>query len=470
MERISIKEGASQAGTEIKLAGWVSVRRDHGKLIFIDLTDASGSLQVVFTPADKELLKLADSLRPGDVVEIGGVVQPRPESMINAMAEFGRVELQAKKLEILNKSETAPFDINTNGYEIGEEIRLKYRYLDLRRTRLQTNLRMRHKVINFMRNYLSAQGFVEVETPLLTKSTPEGARDYVVPSRLQPGNFYALPQSPQQFKQLLMVAGLEKYFQVAKCLRDEDTRGDRQPEFTQLDIEMSFVDREMVMALNEEMITQTVKNNFPAKKISQIPFPRLSYREVMEQYGTDRPDLRKHKEDLNELAFCWVIDFPFFEKKTPPAEGWTFTHNPFSAAMPEFQEMLMKKKNIEKIIAAQYDLALNGFEIGGGSIRNHQPETLKKVLEIMGLQDKQIEENYGYMLKAFTFGAPPHGGIAYGLDRFLAILLNEPNIREVIAFPKTGDGRDLMMGAPSPISQQQLNELGISLKKKKEDK
>lgn len=452
---------------QTKITGWVGARRDHGKLIFIDLVNKSGILQVVFTPGDKELLKLADTLRPNDAIEIEGSILPRPENMINTEIDSGQVEMQAKTLNILNKSETTPFDISTDGYEINEEIRLKYRYLDLKRPRLQKNLRLRHQVINFIRHYLTEQHFVEIETPLLTKSTPEGARDYVVPSRLQPGKFYALPQAPQQFKQLLMVAGLEKYFQVAKCLRDEDTRGDRQPEFTQLDMEMSFVDREKVMALNEELIIQTVKNNFPEKNISQLPFPRLSYKDAVAKYHTDRPDLRKNKEDQSELAFCWVIDFPFFEKTeglTPDGSPkWTFTHNPFSSAMPEHEEMLMAKKDIDKIIASQYDLALNGFEIGGGSIRNHKPEALKKVLEIIGLNEKQIEENFGHMLEAFTFGAPPHGGIAYGLDRFLAILLNEPNIREVIAFPKTGDGRDLMMDAPAKISKAQLKELGFSI-------
>jgi len=450
----------AKAGEKIKIDGWISARRDHGKLVFIDLVDTSGILQIVFTPEDKELLSKADTLRNNDVVEIEGTINERPEKMINEEIETGKIEMQATSLNILNQSETPPFEINTDGREINEEIRLKYRYVDLKRKRLQENIRKRHQFIQSARNFLIEQEFIEIETPLLTKSTPEGARDFVVPSRLQTGKFYALPQAPQQFKQLLMVSQFEKYFQVAKCLRDEDTRGDRQPEFTQLDIEMSFVNREDVMNLNEELIVKTVAENYPNKKILRKPFPRLTYAEAMEKYDTDRPDLREDKDNPDELAFCWIIDFPFFEKDKN--NKWTFTHNPFSATIPEHHQMLMDKKNIEKITAAQYDMVLNGYEIGGGSIRNHKPDALKKVLEIIGLKEDEIKENFGHMLEAFTFGAPPHGGIAFGLDRVVAILQNEPNIREVIAFPKTGDGRDLMMGAPSEIKEEQLKELKIS--------
>ena len=463
--RIFVKNVAGKTGQTIKVAGWVDARRDHGKLIFIDLVDASGILQAVFGPKNKELFELAETLRLNDVVEIEGVVVERPASMINPEMETGKVELSAKTLNILNKAETTPFELNTDGYEVDEEARLKFRYLDLRRSRLQKNIKTRHHIIQFIRNFLTAKDFIEIETPVLTKSTPEGARDYVVPSRAQKRKFYALPQSPQQYKQLLMVAGFEKYFQIARCFRDEDTRGDRQPEFTQLDLEMSFAEKEDVMNLNEELLIKIVENIYPDKKISQIPFPRISHKECTEKYKTDRPDLRKNKDDKNELAFCWVVDFPFFEKNK---EGkWTFTHNPFSATAPEHHEMLMEKKDIEKITTIQYDIVLNGFEIGGGSIRNHKPEALKKVLEIIGHEEKDIEENFGHMLGAFTFGAPPHGGIAFGLDRLVAILQNEPNIREVIAFPKTGDGRDLMMNAPSEIQKEQLEELGISVNKKK---
>jgi len=323
-------------------------------------------------------------------------------------------------------------------------------------------------MLQFIRSFLDKEGFIEIDTPILTKSTPEGARDYVVPSRLHVGQFYALPQSPQQYKQLLMVAGVEKYFQMARCLRDEDPRGDRQPEFTQLDMEMSFVSEEDVIELNERLLISLVQNLFPDKKIQQIPFPRITYKESMEKYGTDRPDIREDKEDKNLLAFCWIIDFPFFEKTD---EGkWTFTHNPFSAAKKEFADNLMTKKDIAGILTTQYDVALNGFEIGGGSIRNHRPEALQKVFEIMGYKEEQIQEQFGHMLQAFKFGAPPHGGIAWGFERLLAILRNEPNIREVIAFPKTGDGRDFMMQAPSEIDKKQLKELHIKIEKTKTEK
>jgi aspartyl-tRNA synthetase len=316
-----------------------------------------------------------------------------------------------------------------------------------------------------VRNELSAKGFIEIETPLLTKSTPEGSRDYIVPSRIEQGKFYALPQSPQQYKQLLMTAGMEKYFQVARCMRDEDTRGDRQPEFTQLDLEMSFVKKEDVMTLNEGLLIKIVQTLYPEKEIQEIPFPQLTYKEAMEKYHSDKPDMRKDKNNPNLLAFCWIIDFPFFEKSDKG--GWTFTHNPFSAPKPEHMERLMKEENIPEIIATQYDIALNGLEIGGGSIRNHQPEALKKVFKIMGYSDERIEKNFGHMLKAFASGTPPHGGIAWGFDRLMMALENEPNIREVIAFPKTGEGRDLMMESPAEADPEQLVELGIKINQKK---
>ncbi|MEK7585466.1 MAG: amino acid--tRNA ligase-related protein, partial [Patescibacteria group bacterium] len=286
---------------------------------------------------------------------------------------------------------------------------------------------------------------------------------YLVPSRLYPGNFYALPQSPQQYKQLIMVAGLERYFQIARCFRDEDTRGDRQPEFTQLDLEMSFVEREDVMTLNEALLIEIVKKLAPEKKIQTLPFPRLTYDEAMSKYGTDRPDLREDKTDPNLLAFCWVIDFPFFEKDDKG--GWTFTHNPFSAPTSEHLSWLMKKEKLGEIKTTQYDVALNGFEIGGGSIRNHKPEALRAVFEILGYANEKIESDFGHMLHALASGAPPHGGIAWGLDRLLALLAGEPNIREVIAFPKTGEGRDLMMQSPAPVSAEQLKELKLKIKK-----
>ncbi len=466
MERTLVNGIGEHEGKEVVLMGWVAVRRDHGKIIFIDLRDRSGIAQCVFVAKNAELYAVAETLRPEWVIKLTGTVSKRPESMVNADLANGAWEVKAEAIEILNEAETPPIAIDTDGYDIGEEHRLKYRYLDLRRERLQANLRLRHEIIAHMRDYLNDRDFVEVETPIISKSTPEGARDYLVPSRMYPGKSYALPQSPQQYKQLLMTAGLERYYQFARCFRDEDTRGDRQPEFTQLDLEMSFVKQEDVMNLIESLYIDTVTALMPEKKIQQIPFPRLSYKEAMEKYQSDKPDIRTDKNDPNLLAFCWVIDFPFFEKTEEKGKEWTFTHNPFSAPKPEHHDELMAEKNIGGIIAAQYDLALNGYEIGGGGIRNHTPEALRKVFKIIGYNETQIEENFGHMLHALRSGTPPHGGIAMGIDRLLAILANEPNIREVIAFPKTGDARDLMMDAPSPLAKNQLDEVGLELKKK----
>jgi aspartyl-tRNA synthetase len=460
MKETSIIQTKDMVGREVTLYGWVANRRDHGKLVFIDLRDRSGIIQIVFSPKTPDYEK-AQTLRSEWVIRIAGKVKERPEKMINPDILTGRVELEPAELEVLNESETPPLPLDTDGYEIGEDTRHQWRYLDLRRPRLADNLAVRHRAILMARNWLSERGFLEIETPILTKSTPEGARDYVVPSRLYEGTFYALPQSPQQYKQLLMVAGLEKYFQFARCFRDEDTRGDRQPEFTQLDMEMSFVDREDVIQLNEHLLIELVGALYPEKKIQQIPFPRLTYKEATEKYGTDRPDLREDKDDPNLLAFCWVVDFPFFEKTE---DGWTFTHNPFSAPKPEHREWLMAGERIGDILTTQYDVVLNGWEIGGGSIRNHRPEALRAVFRIMGFDDARIDENFGHMLIALAHGAPPHGGIAWGWDRLMAMLENEPNIREVIAFPKTGDARDLMMHSPAAISAKQLRELHLNTK------
>ena len=452
-KRVSIKDLPGKVGETVKLAGWVDSRRDHGKLIFLDLRDASGKVQMVVGSGPavggvNSVHEIAEKLRPEWVIEIKGKVNKRPEKMVNPEIMNGDIEIEVKSIEILNEAMTPPFDLTSVGYEIDEEVRLKHRYLDLRRPRLQKNLHFRHQLIKFIRDYLSERGFIEVETPILSKSTPEGARDYLVPSRLQPGQFYALPQSPQQYKQLLMAAGVEKYFQIARCFRDEDTRGDRQPEFTQLDLEMAFVEQDEVMMLNEELLIALVQELSPKKKILQIPFPRLTYREAIKKYGTDRPDLRPDKNNKNLLAFCWVVDFPFFERGE--GDQLTFTHNPFSAPKPDHLEQLLKGEKVNEIIADQYDIILNGLEIGGGSIRNHRPEALRAVFKILGHRDKAIEENFGHMLKALASGAPPHGGIAWGLARLASILADEPNIREVIAFPKTGEGRDLMMNAPTP--------------------
>lgn len=470
MERTFIGELNTKVGGKALIKGWVDVRRDQGKLVFFDFRDMTGKVQGVVLPGNTAAMETAQKVRTEWVVEVVGDINKRPEKNVQADKQNGDIELLIESITVLNATEPLPFEISTDTREINEETRLRHRYVDLRSARMQKNIRNRDKVIHFLRNWLHNQKFTEVETPILTKSTPEGARDYVVPSRLYHGTFYALPQSPQQYKQLLMTSGIERYFQIAKCMRDEDTRGDRQPEFTQLDMEMSFVGRDDVMALNESLLIEIVTKLYPEKKIQTVPFPRITYKEAMEKYGNDRPDIREDKNDPNLLAFCWVIDFPFFERSgksdNPDAMGeWTYTHNPFSRPIPEHMESLMEKKNLGEIITTQYDIVLNGFEIGGGSIRNHEYEALMKVFEVLGHEPEKIQENFGHMLHAFKSGTPPHGGIAWGFDRLLMLLENEPNIREVIAFPKTGEGKDLMMQSPSEVSEKQLKELGIKISK-----
>ncbi len=478
MKRTRIKNLSEQKGKEVQIQCWIDVRRDQGKMAFFDFRDASGKVQgVVF--GKPEVLEVAKTLRPEWVVAVKGIVNERNDKSakeyLARVAETGKpeffikdVELEITRFEILNKATTPAFEITESTQDIKEEVRLENRYLDLRTERMHNNLVMRHKVAKLVRDELDAQDFLEIETPVLTKATPEGARDYVVPARLTPNHFYALPQSPQQFKQILMSAGAERYFQFARCMRDEDLRGDRQPEFTQLDMEMSFVNEEDIMELNEKLLIKIVEELYPEKRIQQIPFPRISYAEAMEKYGNDRPDIREDKNDPNLLAFCWVVDFPFFEKTAdsddPQAQGeWTFTHNPFSLSKPEFVEDLKNKTNIENIVAAQYDIVLNGYEIGGGSVRAHDPEVLKSILSILGHSDEKIEENFGHMLKALGSGTPPHAGIAWGFDRLMMLLQNEKTIREVIAFPKNGEGRCPLTGAPSRISEEQLDELALKM-------
>jgi len=457
MQRVLSKEIENNIGETVTMFGWVAARRDHGKIIFIDLRDRWGITQIVF---DEKTYQLSSKLSPEDVIKVEGEVKERPKGLINPKIISGKVEVQARNIEILAKSKTPPFEI-TDTSKISEDLRMKYRYLDLRTERMKNNMILRHKIINFIRNYLCDKDFIEIETPILTKSTPEGSRDFLVPARLQKGKFYALPQSPQQFKQLLMVGGIEKYFQIARCLRDEDPRGDRQVEHTQLDMELSFVGGNDVMKQNEELIIAIIEKYFPKKTVPK-PFPVLSYKEVMNKYQTDKPDLRKDKNDKNELAFCWVTNFPFFKKDK---EGkWTFTHNPFSDPVPDDKNKLIAGE-IEVIKTTQYDLVLNGEEIAGGSIRSHEPKILEKVFAVLGYSKEEIKERFGHILEAFEYGVPPHGGIAWGLDRLIMILQNEPSIREVIAFPKTGDGRDLMMNAPSEVDDDQLKELKIKIQK-----
>jgi len=464
MKRILIAETIEKVGEPVKLSGWVHQRRDHGQIIFIDLRDKSGLIQLVFTPQDKALYQTADSLRPEWVISIEGKVNQRPKNMANPNMPTGEIEVSVERLEILNQAKITPFEISQDK-EINEELRLKYRYLDLRRQKMKNNLVLRHKVIKLIRDFMDKQGFIEIETPILTKSTPEGARDFLVPSRLHPGKFYALPQAPQQLKQLLMVAGLERYFQIARCFRDEDLRGDRQPEFTQLDVEMSFVKQKDILSLIEKLMIKIIKelvifDKNLSKKLTFNPFLKLDYQEVIKKYGTDKPDLRKDPKDPDELAFVWILNWPLFEWNSQE-KRYDSCHHIFTA--PQKKDLPLLDKDPLKVRSWQHDLVLNGHEIGGGSIRIHQREVQKKIFKLVGLSKEEIEEKFGHLLKSFEYGAPPHGGIASGLDRLLMILLNEESIREIMAFPKTGDGRDLMMEAPSSVSPEQLKELNIKI-------
>ncbi len=366
MEKTYLKDVSQKAGKSIVVAGWVHARRDMGKIIFIDLRDSTGILQVVFAPNDKELLEKANDLRPEFCIRIKGQINERPEKQRKENMITGTVEMLAEELTILNESKTPPFEIDKDTTPVNEELRLKHRYLDIRSERMHKNLVLRDNVISFFRTFLHNEGFIEVETPVLTKGTPEGAGEYLVPSRVHPGKFYVLPQAPQQFKQLLMVGGVERYFQIARCMRVEDLRGDRQPEFTQLDMEMSFVTQEDILELNERMMIELIKEVMPNKKISKTPFPRLTYAESMEKYGNDKPDLRKNKEDNDELAFCWVVDFPLFEKGDNG--GLQSVHHPFCMPHPEDRELL----DIDplKVRGWTYDLVLNGVELSSGSIRD----------------------------------------------------------------------------------------------------
>ncbi|HEY5005605.1 MAG TPA: aspartate--tRNA ligase [Ktedonobacteraceae bacterium] len=572
-------------GKHVTLAGWVNRRRDHGGLIFLDLRDRYGLTQIICDPErSPEAHMVASELRSEYVVQIIGTVVSRLPGTENPHLSTGSIEVVAEHVEILNPSRTTPFPINSEAIQVDESLRLKYRYLDLRRPTMRDNMILRHRVVKAMRDYLDERDFLEIETPILMKSTPEGARDYLVPSRLYGGEFYALPQSPQQLKQLLMIGGLDRYFQIARCFRDEDQRSDRQPEFTQLDLEMSFVSEDDVMSLIEDMLIFLIEKT-TQKRIKERPFPRLHYKDVMDRYGTDHPDLRfalplveisdlatagtfsvfrsalaqqgmvkgirvpgaggySRKEvdeltdfartlgakglvslainangeirsplpkfmsseevqaiidrlegkpgdlllfvadsakvcndvlfrlrvkladrlkliDPEEMALCWVVDFPLFhydeEGKRYDAE-----HNPFSG---------MDESHIDRldtdplnIRAKQYDIICNGYEIGGGSVRINVAELQRKVFSLMNMTDEQIHEQFGHMLEAFEYGAPPHGGIALGVDRLVMLFADEDSIREVIAFPKTQSAQDLLLGAPSPVDDKQLQELHLRLR------
>ena len=470
MKRIAVSETKERVGKEVTIAGWVDTRRDHGKLIFFDVRDRSGKVQLVIPPNDAALHALAQTLRPEWVVAVTGGVAARPDAMKNSDESLGNIEIKVSAIEVINEAATPPFPIDTDGHDIDEETRNKYRYLDLRRDRMKNNIRIYHEVAHFIRNHLISKGFWEIQTPILTKSTPEGARDFLVPSRLQQGKFYALPQSPQQYKQLLMIAGMEKYFQIARCFRDEDPRADRAyGEFTQVDIEMSFVDQEDILRLAEEMFTELVKKVFPEKRIKQTPWPRLTHKEAQEKYGTDKPDLRENKNDPNELAFAWVLDFPLFTEQSDKdffhgsgSAKFAPSHHMFTAPHPDDVPLL--DTDPQKVRGLQHDMVLNGYEVGGGSVRIHSREVQEKIFDLIGFSREQ-KEQFAYFLEAFKYGAPPHGGIAPGLDRFIYVALGETSIREVIAFPAVSSGQTAVMDAPSEVSEKQLKELHIRTEK-----
>jgi len=463
--RTLAKDCVKEAGHDVLVQGWVHSRRDHGKIMFLDLRDRSGLVQLVCS-------KDVGDIGPQDVIEVTGLVKNRPEAMVNKKIPTGTVEIEVGKLTVLSKAKELPFPIDTDGYDINEEVRAKYRYVDLRRKRMTQNMRLRSRMTTFIRNFLSERDFTEIETPILTKTTPEGARDFVVPSRLQKGKFYALPQSPQQYKQLLMVAGFERYFQIARCFRDEDPRKDRAyGEFTQLDMEMSFVTQEDILQLTEELFTKLVAQLFPGKHMTHSLWPRITQKEALAKYGSEKPDLRSNKEDADELAFCWVIDYPLFAKQTKEdfyhgsgSAKFAPSHHMFTAPHPD--DITLLDSDPLHARGLQHDMVLNGYEVGGGSIRIHQPEIQEKVFDLIGFTGQQ-KKQFSHMLTAFSYGVPPHGGIAPGIDRFLMAALGEPSVREVIAFPTSASGQASVMEAPSDASSEQLAQLGITVTTRK---
>lgn len=457
-----------EPGSEVTLAGFVDTKRDHGKITFIDLRDRSGLIQCVG-------YQLLSDVTTESVIQVTGKIQARNERNYNPDLLTGKIELDVKSYEILSLAKELPLGLDSDGLEIDENARLKYRYLDLRRPRLNNNIKLRSEFVRAVRDALYAEDFLEIETPILSQATKEGARDFLVPSRLQPGEFYALPQSPQQYKQLLMTAGFERYFQIARCFRDEDLRADRLFELTQVDLEMSYVTQpQQVTSLVEKVVKQAIKQ--VGGRLKDETFPVFTYGEAMEKFGADRFDLRTDEEkERGELAFAWVVDFPFYKKvdQDDVAEvqdgksGWTFTHNPFSKPLKEFESAQLEGKDLDTIIAAQYDLVCNGYEVGGGSLRAHTPELLKATFRNMGYSDTEIEANIGHILRAFEVGTPPHGGIALGLDRLVMVLAGETSCKEVVAFPTSGSGKTAVMSAPCPANPSQLQELSLEIKKKK---
>jgi aspartyl-tRNA synthetase len=440
----------------VVLCGWVAVRRDHGKLIFLDVRDRWGLTQVTIIPRDLgEDYQKAKDIRSEFVLKVTGIVNARPAGTVNPNLPTGEIEVLAKKIEILNASLTPPFEIRED-LEVTEDMRLQYRYLDLRRPNVFKNFALRHKMYQVIRPFLNKRDFIECETPILTKSTPEGARDYLVPSRLNPGEFYALPQSPQLFKQILMVSGIERYYQIAKCFRDEDLRADRQPEFTQLDLEMSFISEEDIYKVFEEMMYEIFKE---LKGVElKIPFPRMTYADAMAKYKSDKPDMRK--EWNSEFAFLWVVDFPMF-KWNEEEKRWDSEHHPFTNVHPD--DVALLDSTPDKARSRSYDLVLNGTEIGSGSIRIHDQALQQKIFKLIGIELEEAKKRFGFLLEAFQFGAPPHGGFAFGIDRLLAIIAAQASIREVIAFPKNAKAGCPLTSAPSEVDPKQLADLSIKL-------
>lgn len=439
---------------EAILCGWVDSRRDHGKIIFIDVRDRYGLTQVFFSPKPHvQAYEQAKKMRNEDVVMIKGVVNNRPKGTENPKIPTGFIELHATEVTILNASDDIPFMIAEN-IDAGEEVRLMHRYLDLRRKNVLNRFMVRHQCNQAFRTFLNGHNFLEIETPFLTKSTPEGARDYLVPSRLNPRTFYALPQSPQLFKQILMVAGMDRYYQIVRCFRDEDLRKDRQPEFTQLDVEMSFVEQEDVLSLMEKMFAFVFKEVFD--KELPIPFPRMTHQEAMQKYNSDKPDVGE-----GDYRFLWVVDFPLFEYNEEE-KRWQSCHHPFTSLQAD-DIPLLDTNDLSKIRSCSYDLVLNGSEIASGSVRISNPQLQKKIFEVLGISSQDAENKFGFLLRAFKYGAPPHAGIAFGLDRFYAILTGAESIREVIAFPKTQKGVCPLSDAPSSVDQKQLKELSLEL-------
>ena len=454
---------AKDLGQEVTLCGWVAARRDHGKLIFIDIRDRYGLTQVVFIPKEApQAHEQAKDLRSEFVIKLTGKVNLRPKGTINPKLATGEVEILATELVILNRAEALPFEI-LEDLDVSEDVRLKYRYLDLRRNRVFNTLTLRHRYYQAARSFLNKENFIECETPILTKSTPEGARDYLVPSRMNVGQFYALPQSPQLFKQILMVSGIERYYQIAKCFRDEDLRADRQPEFTQLDIEMSFIDEEDIFSLSERLMQAIFKE--AALIDLKIPFPRITYADAQKKYGCDKPDIRP--ETKEEYSFLWVVDFPLF-KYNDEEKRWDSEHHPFTS--PADSDLDILESSPDKVKSRSYDLVLNGKELASGSIRIHRSDLQERIFKMIGIEKEEAEARFGFLLEAFRFGAPPHGGIAFGIDRMLAIIAKEESIREVITFPKTAKGACPLTNAPSGVNAKQLKELGISITQSDKEK